>query len=489
MKEKLEKLKQYDWQKLVSRPSALLFSSICAEAFPVFKKVTGIPWRVKNRLVLSDGQLFHTKEDLEVLKKRFDQGGLELLDSFLRQLIWHVIAFDRFTRHLSKNNYEKMTDKELRDCLSDFEEYAKNAHNFITPLPLADEVLTNIFIGSFPQANKEEKRSWWRTLTFPSKENELTREARDFYELARAYKNKSRRYRELLESHLKKYAWIGARSYHWNRVWTSEIIEKRLLNFFVEDKTPERKLIELKKAREQAMSARRKIMLRLKVNSNKKLKSLIELAQEYAYRRTWRTDIIYRSGYHAKELFYEISRRVGLDRNFVPYLTLGETRQIASDLSLPVNKRELSKRKRFYAYALLDGEHTILAGSRWQSQIRPIIKENDNFISYLGLKGQPTCPGKVIGRVKIVNHPDDLKKIKRGDILVATMTFPHFISGMEKAAAFITDEGGVLSHAAIVSREMGKPCVTGTHIATKALKDGDIVEVNATKGIIKIIKK
>lgn len=65
------------------------------------------------------------------------------------------------------------------------------------------------------------------------------------------------------------------------------------------------------------------------------------------------------------------------------------------------------------------------------------------------------------------------------------MTFPNFIPAMEKASAFVTDEGGILCHAAIVSREMRKPCIIGTKIATKIFKDGDLVEVDANKGTVK----
>ncbi len=68
------------------------------------------------------------------------------------------------------------------------------------------------------------------------------------------------------------------------------------------------------------------------------------------------------------------------------------------------------------------------------------------------------------------------------------MTHPEFLVLMKKASAVITDEGGITCHAAIVAREMGKPCVIGTKIATKVLKDGDLVEVNADKGIVKRVK-
>ena len=68
------------------------------------------------------------------------------------------------------------------------------------------------------------------------------------------------------------------------------------------------------------------------------------------------------------------------------------------------------------------------------------------------------------------------------------MTHPQMISGMIKASAFVTDEGGVTCHAAIVSREMNKPCIIGTKVATQVLKDGDVVEVDANNGVVKILK-
>ena len=82
-----------------------------------------------------------------------------------------------------------------------------------------------------------------------------------------------------------------------------------------------------------------------------------------------------------------------------------------------------------------------------------------------------------------------MQKMNDGDILVSIATDPDIVPAMKKAAAFVTEQGGVTSHAAIVAREMGKPCVIGTKIATRVLKDGDYVEVDATKGVVKIISK
>ncbi|MFA6422551.1 MAG: PEP-utilizing enzyme [Candidatus Buchananbacteria bacterium] len=103
------------------------------------------------------------------------------------------------------------------------------------------------------------------------------------------------------------------------------------------------------------------------------------------------------------------------------------------------------------------------------------------------IKGLSACKGKASGLVKIVSGVKDLDKVDLGNILVASMTMPKYLPAMKKASAFITDEGGITCHAAIIAREIGKPCVIGTKIATKILKDGDLVEVNADEGIIKIL--
>ena len=99
----------------------------------------------------------------------------------------------------------------------------------------------------------------------------------------------------------------------------------------------------------------------------------------------------------------------------------------------------------------------------------------------------PAQVGVARGVVKIVNIKRDLNKMRKGNILVSTATNPELLSAMKKAAAIVTDEGGITCHAAIVSRELEIPCVVGTGFATQILKDGDRVEVNATKGTIKKI--
>ncbi len=100
------------------------------------------------------------------------------------------------------------------------------------------------------------------------------------------------------------------------------------------------------------------------------------------------------------------------------------------------------------------------------------------------VRGLPASPGVATGRVVIIKSADELDKIKKGDILVTTMTDPDMVPAMERAAAIVTDEGGLTSHAAIVSRELGVPAVVGCNNATKVLSDGMIVKVDADNGVV-----
>ena len=104
------------------------------------------------------------------------------------------------------------------------------------------------------------------------------------------------------------------------------------------------------------------------------------------------------------------------------------------------------------------------------------------------LKGEIGNRGKVKGIIRIIMNVDDFSKFRPGEILVTTMTTPDFVILMQKSVAIVTDIGGMLCHAAIMSREINKPCVIGTRFATQILKDGDLVEVDADNGAVRIIE-
>ncbi|KRK86722.1 phosphoenolpyruvate synthase [Levilactobacillus koreensis JCM 16448] len=104
------------------------------------------------------------------------------------------------------------------------------------------------------------------------------------------------------------------------------------------------------------------------------------------------------------------------------------------------------------------------------------------------VRGLPASPGVASGVVHVIDDPKDIDQFKKGEILVTLMTSPDWVPAMKKAAAIVTNNGGMTCHAAIVSREMQIPCIVGTGskgaAATDAMKDGDIVTVDAKNGIV-----
>jgi len=172
-------------------------------------------------------------------------------------------------------------------------------------------------------------------------------------------------------------------------------------------------------------------------------------------------------------------------KNSVDLVTLSEL------LSNKVGVIEKRKRKReqgfFFVYQNRNGHEFI----EWTS-------EPGNFVAKLEhvkgkdstLKGTIAFPGKVRGSARLIlTNEYQTEKFNSGDILVSISTSPELIPLIQKASAIVTDEGGMMCHAAIISRELRKPCVIGTKVATSIINDGDLIEVDADQGTIKILKK
>jgi phosphohistidine swiveling domain-containing protein len=109
------------------------------------------------------------------------------------------------------------------------------------------------------------------------------------------------------------------------------------------------------------------------------------------------------------------------------------------------------------------------------------------FVNKKKIQGVCASPGIVKGECKVVLNKNDMHKISEGDIMVAIGTDFDLMDAIQRSCAVITEEGGLLSHASVVCREMGKPCCIGVENATQILKDGTIINLNATNGEI-IIK-
>lgn len=210
--------------------------------------------------------------------------------------------------------------------------------------------------------------------------------------------------------------------------------------------------------------------------------NLCECAKLLPHVRLIRRDCIVEAGYNLREFFSKLKKELPLSD-----MTLAYYWEIQDLLDgKKVDLKKIEKRKESYGFIVLNNDFYDYDGKK-AKKMRDEIESKINFGNEV--KGQIACMGNIKGVVRVLRSPKEIERVRRGDILVTSMTTPDYVPAMEKASAFVTDEGGLSCHAAIIAREMKKPCIIGTKIATKVLKDGDLVEVDANNGIVKVIKK
>ncbi|MBU0536397.1 MAG: phosphoenolpyruvate synthase, partial [Nanoarchaeota archaeon] len=174
-------------------------------------------------------------------------------------------------------------------------------------------------------------------------------------------------------------------------------------------------------------------------------------------------------------LLEEIGKRKGISLEDMKYT-------LPSEIENP-DKEKIKLRKFSFLVIIKKDEEIFFYGSEAQEMHDKMFKIHKGEVTEI--HGRPACLGKATGIVKVIMNESEFSKMQQGDILVTSMTRPEFVPIMRKAAAIVTDEGGITCHAAIVSRELKIPCIISTRIATQKLKDGDKVEVDAEKGMIR----
>ena len=200
------------------------------------------------------------------------------------------------------------------------------------------------------------------------------------------------------------------------------------------------------------------------------------------------------TGFYAAPLLAEISRRFKIDVRTLTFLYRHEDVENLLETGKPLTQSEIKDRKLCTTYIIRKQKLLDFVGKEAENIEKEELGNLNEHAPVTEIKGMSARPGKVKGIIHIlsVNDPVATKKFRasfRGGILVTTMTQPNIVDIAQRASAIITDEGGMLCHAAIISREFGIPCIVGTHNATQVLKDGNLVEVNANEGIVKILKQ
>ena len=259
---------------------------------------------------------------------------------------------------------------------------------------------------------------------------------------------------------------------------------KKEIEKYRKKKNLERELENINKRLKEIKNKREDIINKYKISND--LKYWLQVVDKYAYFHDLRKEMQVKTTYAFYLLMIEVARRFKLAKNDLEWLWQEEVQEILKGKTF---SKSLVEKRKMATCAWVSKKG--IKRCEGEEAIKIFKKEIDVKVDDVEeFKGMGVTKGKIKAKVKVCNGAEDaLRKIKRGDILVCGMTLPDYVPAMKKAVAIITDEGGITCHAAIVSRELGIPCVVGTKIATKVLKDGDGVEVDAERGVVKVLEK
>jgi len=305
----------------------------------------------------------------------------------------------------------------------------------------------------------------------------LNREMQELIEIAKGSKQL-----ELLKKHAYKYRWIHT-AHAGKKVIPFSYFRNRLNE--IKKKDFNKELKKLKNLKKNVLKIKKQILAKKTVD--KKTKELLDIVDLIAPLHDRRKELFMRIVYTLETARGEIAKRYGYTKDELSVYQAKDILKLKKGKKLDKRKaREMFKEVVFYA----DTKRKI-----WKyytgKKARAVMKKelHEEFGEIKEIKGMVASLGKAKGAVKIVQGIIEMHKMKKGDILVASMTKPEIVPAMRKASAIVTDEGGVTCHAAIVSRELGIPCIIGTKIASRVLKDNDLIEVDAEIGVVRILKK
>lgn len=318
---------------------------------------------------------------------------------------------------------------------------------------------------------------YWSILTLPTKMSLRQKKDYSLAQLASQVKIKSAEYiTQRLKKLYQQYGWLD---------YLYQGSPASLKQFESELKAAKANNPNLNLPQQLRVIKQKQEMLSCKLHLNQRARFLINLAQHVIWQKGYRKDVMYHGFYCYEPFLKELVRRKKIrDWKFLFFLFPWEVENFITKDSPTF--LELKKRKIFSCLIAKRNRTILKIGKKARTFVKGLQLRED-YSNLKEVKGQCAYSGKTKGRVKIIHTPTDMGKMKKGDIIVSQATSPDLIPAIKKAAAIVTNTGGLICHAAITARELKIPCVVGTKIATQVLKDGDLVEVDATKGVVRII--
>ncbi len=454
------------------------------------------------------------------LRSEFDVGSSFLAQKMLRRPEWALtwidkvekwtIQFMRASKLILRSPLRDMTDRQLIRLLRTCAKLHGLQNGFGASISwMADAEKERVTKGIWAevarqmhtQASSRDVADVFSVLTTPRRESFVAKEEKDFFhigstivdkpllrslfrktpasEILQKLKRPNKKLYTRILRHHRKYCWLNYQ-YRGPATPMTEYLE-RWQELARSKRHPTKMLNEITLNRQRTLSDQKNLLRELTFDSH--TRKLITLAQRLVFIKGFRKEAVYHGMYAYDPLLREIGRRLGLT---IAQLWAMRSEEVAIALLKKIHDIDQLNERQRRAISYIDTRHeTILTGKHVQVFLKKIRIEKTINVNAKELRGTPACSGIVRGTVKVINIPEDMSKMRIGDILVAHNTNPNLVPAMKKAAALVSESGGLTCHTAIVARELRTPCVVGVPGAHKILKDGDRVEVDAVKGIIR----
>ena len=287
--------------------------------------------------------------------------------------------------------------------------------------------------------------------------------------------------RELLERHRYQFGWLST-DLHYGVPLSVEELQQRLEEEIAD--SPEERLLELEQRHRRALDEQAELITNLEPSEY--LRGLMYVLSFEIWLKTYRRYFTTQVVYYGLPLFEEIANRAGIEAEDLWWATPPEIRE-SLVFGKPLHEDDLGERRRFMVMITADGENTILLGDEARKLLAQEVEQESVEYSKV-LNGVPANAGKADGKASVImDHSRVEEIIEQGDVIVATQAPPSFIRAIRRCAALVVEEGAITSHASILAREFGKPCIVGVRGATTIIKTGDELKVNADEGVVEIL--
>ena len=381
------------------------------------------------------------------------------------------------------------SDDEVREAHGRYSRYYRDLSfdgepvAFMLQQPLANKIEAIVKAKSADSGLKEKPGDVLIALSTPGAPSFVKREELDLLAAAASVAEGTKTLDEAAAAHSADYDWL---EYDYEGSLLPRAHFEKLLREAIAaaNGNPKAKLDKLKKAGEE--SVERRLEIESALGLTEKEKTLFASLRACSQIMDLKKEVFSRSHVKLKKLLDEAGKRIEMTSKQLLYFTAPEFPAVFENPAWA--KKTFAERRESSLWISSGGATSVFSGGS------PVVAK---FAEYAGwgvitphpvageVKGLAASSGIARGPCRVVLRADECGCVQSGDVLVSIMTTVGFVPAMKRAAAIVTDEGGVTCHAAIVARELGVPCVVATKNATVVFKDGEVIEVDANRGTVK----